>query len=107
VIAATNRDLSAAMGRGEFREDLYYRLHVFGIALPPLRDRREDILPLVESFLEELGAAMGRPAAGLSQEARKRLLSYRRAGSNKSRAVRLLGLSRAQLYSRLEKFGLS
>jgi transcriptional regulator with GAF, ATPase, and Fis domain len=81
VIAATNRDLSAAMGRGEFREDLYYRLHVFEIALPPLRERREDILPLVESFLEELGGAMGRPAAGLSQEARERLLAYRWPGN--------------------------
>ncbi|MFI5006958.1 MAG: sigma 54-interacting transcriptional regulator [Solirubrobacterales bacterium] len=76
VIAATNRDLEAAMARGEFREDLYYRLRVFEIRLPPLRDRREDVLPLAEAFLEEIGAAMGRPAAGISKEARERLLAY-------------------------------
>jgi DNA-binding NtrC family response regulator len=64
------------MARGEFREDLYYRLRVFEIRLPPLRDRREDVLPLAEAFLEEIGAAMGRPAAGISKEARERLLAY-------------------------------
>src|SRR6185503_9757055 len=64
VIAATNRDLKAAMARGQFREDLYYRLHVFEIALPPLRDRPEDILPLADAFLEEVGPQVGRPAAG-------------------------------------------
>jgi transcriptional regulator with GAF, ATPase, and Fis domain len=76
VIAATNRDLEAAMARGEFREDLYYRLRVFEIRLPPLRERRDDVLPLAETFLEEIGAAIGRPAAGISKEARERLLAY-------------------------------
>jgi transcriptional regulator with GAF, ATPase, and Fis domain len=76
VIAATNRDLEAALARGDFREDLYYRLRVFEIRLPPLRERREDVLPLAEAFLEEIGAAMGRPAAGISKEARERLLAY-------------------------------
>jgi transcriptional regulator with GAF, ATPase, and Fis domain len=76
VLAATNRDLDAALARGLFREDLYYRLRVFEIRLPPLRERREDILPMAEAFLEELGPAVGRPAAGISRQAHEALLSY-------------------------------
>ncbi len=181
VIAATNRNLSARIARGEFREDLYYRLNVFEIQIPPLRNRTEDILPLAESFLDELGKAMGRPAAGLSRDGRDWLLEYpwpgnvrelrnaieraillcdgglitrqhlpsidtmsnsfrnttaspgpiepgsvlvpgdvdlgavdrsfvekalNQARGNKSKAARLLGLSRAQLYTRLEKYKL-
>ena len=76
VIAATNRDPKLAMERGTLREDLYYRLSVFEIALPPLRERKEDILPLVEAFLSEIGRSVGRPAGGLSEDATDRLLAH-------------------------------
>ena len=189
IVAATNRDLARAIEKGEFREDLFYRLSVFGIHLPPLRERPEDILPLTEMFLAELGPAVGRSVPGVSREAKDLLLSYpwpgnvrelrnaleraailsdgglitaahlpigvdapglargarrppraaapprrgRRAANpllppegvdleslerdyvkealkkarfNKSKAAKLLGLTRAQLYSRIEKYGL-
>ncbi len=171
VIAATNRDLRSLIARQAFREDLFYRLNVFQIEVSSLRDRPEDILPLAESFLEDLGRTMGRPAAGISRDAREWLMGYSWPGNvrelrnaieraillcdgglitrehlpaattarlaptsgngdaprpenvnleaaeralveralgqakgNKSRAARLLGLSRAQLYWRLDKY---
>jgi Nif-specific regulatory protein len=176
IVSATNRDLAAAIARQEFREDLFYRLNVFEIRIAPLRERPEDILPLADVFLDELGRTMGRPAAGISKDARDGLLSYPWPGNvrelrnaieraillcdggliarahlpslptlaplasvlpaperavlpaqgvdleavergyvekalgqtrgNKSKAARLLGLTRAQLYSRLEKYGI-
>src|SRR6266850_2126195 len=81
VIAATNRDLAKAMQRGEFRDDLFYRLQVFEIRLPPLRERPDDILALSEAFLEEIGRAFGRPPAGLARDARDALLQRRWPGN--------------------------
>ena len=69
VVAATNRDLDDAVKAGTFREDFYYRLNVFAIHLPPLRDRREDILPLADRFLSSRGV----PPSRLSAAARDRL----------------------------------
>src|SRR4029453_12063591 len=76
VVGGANRNLRAAMGAGTFREDLCYRLQVFEIQLPPLRARKEDILPLSEAFLHDLAASFGRPPAGISSDARDALLAY-------------------------------
>jgi transcriptional regulator with PAS, ATPase and Fis domain len=76
VIAASNCDLRTAVQGGTFREDLFYRLQVFDIPLPPLRERITDVLLLAEQFLEELGPAMGRPPTCLADEARDALLAY-------------------------------
>ena len=72
VISATNRDLDAAVKGGTFREDFFYRLNVFAIVVPPLRRRREDIVPLAERFLSSRGV----PPSKLSPEARERLLAH-------------------------------
>ena len=69
------------MQQGQFREDLFYRLNVFAIRLPPLRDRRDDVLPLSEAFLAEYGRSLGRPPAGISRDARKRLMEYHWPGN--------------------------
>ena len=145
-------------------------MNVFQIRMAPLRERPEDILPLAETFLEELGPTLGRPAAGISRDARERLLSYswpgnvrelrnaieraiilcdgglitsehlpapsalldkhsepltpgsgqslpgverelvesalKKSGNNKARAARRLGITRSQLYSRIQKYGI-
>ena len=81
IVAASNRDLQKAIGHGQFREDLYYRLNVFAIQLPPLRERREDVLPLTEAFVHEIGQSIGRPPAGVSREARQALMNYHWPGN--------------------------
>jgi two-component system response regulator PilR (NtrC family) len=69
IIAATNRDLAKTVSEGGFREDLYYRINVIPIHLPPLRERREDITPLAEHFVAKYREQMGKPVTGLSPEA--------------------------------------
>src|SRR4030095_14061049 len=165
VIAATNRDLRKAVERGDFREDLLYRLQVFDIAIPSLRERRADIAPLSKALLQDIGRSFARPPAGLTQDALEALLRYHWPGNvrelrnvleraailcegglisaehlalravvdkapgaastdlgtieretiaqvmnecrwNKTRAANRLGLTRTQLYMRLQKYGI-
>ena len=68
VIAATNRDLAEMVARGQFRSDLYYRLNVFPVVLPPLRERREDVPALASGLVAEAAAEMGRPAPALAPD---------------------------------------
>ena len=76
LVCATNRDLEALIAEGSFREDLYYRINVFVIDLPPLRDRPEDIPSLTHHFIAKYAHAMGRPIKDVSPEVEAMLVSY-------------------------------
>ncbi len=81
IVAATNQDLRAALEQGTFREDLYYRLNVVPINIPPLRERREDIPFLAEHFVEKLARASGSRVESITEEAIQRLLGYHWPGN--------------------------
>jgi PAS domain S-box-containing protein len=81
VITATNKDLQQLMAEARFREDLYYRINVIPVHLPPLRERREDIPLLTEAFIERLRLKTRKPISGISKEAMETLLQYRWSGN--------------------------
>ena len=81
VVSATNKDLQAMARDGRFREDLYYRLHIVPITLPPLRERPDDIVLLADHFVGKHAPKVNRKVKGLSAEARKMLLKYRWPGN--------------------------
>jgi transcriptional regulator with PAS, ATPase and Fis domain len=97
IIAATNRELRKEVAQGRFREDLYYRLRVVEITLPPLRERREDVPLLAQHFLDVANKRMGRELKGFTQAAMQRLLSHPWSGNVREleneieRAVALAG----------------
>ena len=97
VIAATNRDLRHEIDAKAFRADLFYRLAVFPIPVPPLRERRDDIVPLAEHFLRVHGAKDGRPGRSLSDEAARKLVMHawpgnvRELENEMQRAIALAG----------------
>ncbi len=76
IVAATNRELRSEVAQGRFREDLYYRLNVIQIAIPPLRERMEDVPLLIQHFAEKYAADMGRPAPNFSAAALQRIEAY-------------------------------
>lgn len=76
IVAATNRDLQGMVREGKFRQDLFYRLHVVEIMVPPLRERGTDVVSLAEFFLDRFNQEMGRKIKGFTDAAKKRLLGY-------------------------------
>ncbi len=81
LICATNMDLETLVREGRFREDLYYRINTVHIALPPLRERKEDILPLAQRFLERFALKYHRTISGISSDAADALTAYRWSGN--------------------------
>ncbi|MDI6760256.1 MAG: sigma-54 dependent transcriptional regulator [Candidatus Brocadiaceae bacterium] len=76
IVAATNKDLEGLVKAGKFREDLYFRLNVVSIKVPPLRERQDDVPLLIDCFLKEFSSTHGRGTCTITQEARKRLFNY-------------------------------
>jgi transcriptional regulator with PAS, ATPase and Fis domain len=103
IVAATNRDLAERVANGAFRQDLYYRLKVVELRVPPLRDRRDDVLPLARVLLAEAGLRMKRKISGLAPGAADQLLRYAWPGNVRElenameRAVALTSGTRVEL----------
>ena len=76
IVAATNRDLQQEVAAGRFRADLYYRLNVFPLVVPPLRERPEDILPLATHFLPRIGKQLGKPLTGIATATVQQMQRY-------------------------------
>jgi two-component system response regulator PilR (NtrC family) len=81
ILSATHKDLRALVAAGQFREDLYYRINVIELRVPPLRERGGDIMPLAQHILERLAAGQGQPVPELSIDACARLTAYRFPGN--------------------------
>jgi len=81
IVSATNRDLESLVAAGRFREDLFYRIHVVPIELPPLRERRDDIPALVEHFIGTLALRIGCRVRAIADDALGRLMAYRWPGN--------------------------
>jgi two-component system response regulator GlrR len=81
VIVASNRDLQKAVERGEFRDDLFYRVHVIPIYLPPLRERREDIPLIADHFLKQFNKSVGKEIKGFTPSAIQRMMLYHWPGN--------------------------
>ena len=108
IISATNKDLEQEVAKGTFREDLFYRLNVLTIELPPLRDRREDIPPLAEHYLKKFSAEFGRPVRKISPEAMRLLTEHRWPGNIRQLAAvieRAVLLSDGQVLTREDVAG--
>ena len=76
IIASTNRDLKAEVSANRFRQDLFFRINVFSVTIPPLRERKKDILPLADYFLQQLSQKLNRKAGKYSADTRELLLAY-------------------------------
>jgi transcriptional regulator with GAF, ATPase, and Fis domain len=76
IIAATNRDLQAEVAAGRFRADLFYRLNVFPVSVPALRERKEDLLPLITYFLQKIAKKLGKRITGMSESSLQQMLAY-------------------------------
>jgi transcriptional regulator with GAF, ATPase, and Fis domain len=81
LIAATNRDLPTMVAAGQFREDLYYRLNVVSIEMPPLRERKDDIVPLANTFIRKFAGELKKKIEGMEPDAQKLLMRYNWPGN--------------------------